>query len=57
MLDHMADIEQTRSRADVFVARDLAYIGVGERHGPAAEGHHLCAMLDVEVVQARLLVL
>ena len=57
MLNHVSDVEQTGCRAYVLVARDLAYIGVGERHRPAAEGYHLGAMLNMEVIQAGLLVL
>ena len=34
--------------------RDLTHIAVRERHEITTEGHHLAAVLDMEIVQARL---
>ncbi len=50
----MADVEEAGMRSHVVVRGNLAYIAVRERHEVATKWHHLAAVLDVEVVQARL---
>jgi hypothetical protein len=50
-LEHVRDVKERGLGARVDVRGDEAEVAVHERHVPAAEGHHLGVLGDVQAVQ------